>query len=214
MFKLLKKSYVLVYVVVVLTTQDIYAGNLNIEFRAFVHDRLEQINVNNTDLLAPGCGFYIVGGFDNKDTVADNVTSCNAINGILNNQQNVNIPFELHFVESGTNYIDFGVTIDARFATLSSLSLPLDARKDLFTHFRFSNGDMITQGTLYEGSEHRYELLKQTYVTESGGQVNIGRATSHENWVELISPEYTLRYEITGVTRPLSLYFVDHSVVA
>ena len=57
-----------------------------------------------------------------------------------------------------------------------------------------------------------YSNLIKAYDICNGQDVNIGRALDHANWVELISKSkgYTLRYEITGSTRPLKLFFVNH----
>ena len=109
------------------------SADLSVNFNYTPHATLHQITANGTPLLHNTCGLYIIGGFNNLDTVADNVTSCSSqpLTKLFNPNDSIDIPFELHFVEKpgDPTTLQFGATIDVRSENLSSLSLPLGCQR-------------------------------------------------------------------------------------
>ncbi|WDE02509.1 hypothetical protein [Thalassomonas actiniarum] len=197
-------------------------AELSVNFNYTPNATLHQITANGIPLLHSTCGLYIIGGFNNLDTEADNVTSCSnqPLTRLFNPDANVNIPFRLNFLEKSSDptTLTFDATIDVSSENLTSLSLPLDARDDTFEYFRFGgssyfNGVLGGNGYVEYKNLDRYDNLIKAYDICNGQDVNIGRAITHSNWVELISKSkgYTLRYEITDATRPVKLFFVNHA---
>lgn len=191
-------------VVFSLAQQAIAADTVKFDFET--HYGVKQITVNGKTLLT-GCGFGFIGSQTNTDD-AGNITTCRRNNGgemrPFNGNRTPNIPAHLYFQKATEPGVlkfggDVGPSSTYSFATIS---MPMDCRKDVFTHYRHS-GDLTLR---------KYQSLPFAYYQDNNTNkpVYIGFAGNNRSWGEIISKDWTLRVVLTGQTRTMGLYFVNH----
>ena len=194
------------------------------------HRYLNQITVNGNQLLT-GCGFYFIGSLDNVDNTG-NITTCEARNAVpriypngqlidgtnsgtymspINGSATPWLAHQLHFVLDGNNSTRmlFGGQIGTSSYNFATVSMPLDARKDKFSHFRFSGSPLYSYAA---NTTYAYNIAE--------GPVSIFQAGTSFPWGEMIGQDHTVRVTITGTSpdpytnqpRLLRLYFVNHPV--
>ncbi|MBI3230665.1 MAG: hypothetical protein HYZ45_10945 [Burkholderiales bacterium] len=185
-------------------------AQLNVRFEAETHRGLMQIYANNTALLT-GCGFGFIGNQDPKVDNTTNITTCNSNNGGVmrpfNGAQSPYLPHQLFFMvdASDPTKINFGGEYGPSPFYFASLSMPMDARRDMFKYFRSSGKPLRSYDSIgTQPNDDSYNVpLGPIYLASNGyGQ----------QWGEIISDDYTIRITLTGTTKPggQPLYFVNH----
>lgn len=215
-------------------------ASLTTVFDTRTHEGIYQITANGTPLLS-GCGFSLIGSVTGADTFG-NITSCrlNAqtqplaqviaglgqpamtpISGGLSPFLPHSLTFSAGASAGSTNYSARVTTSGQRFAVVT---FPMDGRKDLFTHYRFSTGVKTLRYDEAAFGDDSYTLPDGPFA---GQTVRIHKALDgnykpvYQTWGEMISPDYTVRYTVTDQTRSppvsdipfMTLSFVNHPAV-
>lgn len=166
-----------------------------------MHRGIVQITANGTPLLT-GCGFYFIGSATGSDD-QNNITTCNSNNGGLmrpTGSLSPSLTEQMFFQVDPTNpaKLNFGGEYGPSTQFFSSVSMPMDARRDLFTFFRYQGSPLRR----YDDNPYSYSI--------SLGPVSIFNAGNNQSWAEIISDEYTIRVTLTGASKIMPLYFVNH----
>lgn len=180
------------------------ASAVNVQFVTETNYGVSQIYADGVALLT-GCGFGFIGSATLSDTPA-NITTCNHNNGGImfpfTQAQTPNLPFRLQFAQDGLDptKLNFGGEFGPSAYNFATLSMPMDANKNVFQYFRFAGSP------LYKYSDNPFAYT----IPATGQPVYIFNAGGNQTWGEIISPDYTIRVTLTGTTRPMNLYFVNH----
>jgi hypothetical protein len=177
----------------------------SVVFSPELHSGIKQITADGNKLLQ-GCGFGFIGGIDNVDD-EDNITSCKTGNGGVMTPFNnagsyfLNHQLFLASVPGNSRRLDFGGEWGVSKFPFVTLSMPCDGRREMFTHWRDNGGNI-----------GKYDDNPFAYKDPLTGQSVKIKASpvSNPTWGEMIGPKYTVRVVVTGTTKPLKLYFVDH----
>lgn len=169
---------------------------------------LTQIVVDGQNLLLDN-GFHVIGGkAANLDTQQNNINSedPNNSNGRMypgGNPANGSIPYSMTFtrVANDASKLNFNVSVGSSATKFASISIPLEAKMQYFTHWRSS----VAPGTLYRYDQNP---LSQGY---GGGVGNyyISFAPAGAVWGEMIGPKYTIRVTLNSSSRSMPLAFVN-----
>jgi hypothetical protein len=213
---------------------------LNTVFDARTHEGVYQITANGTPLLA-GCGFSLIGSVTGADTFG-NITSCRlnpqtqtlaqVIAGLgqpamtpISGGLSPFLPHSLTFpagASAGTTNFSASVTTSGQ--SFAVVTFPMDGRRDLFTHYRYSSGAKTFRYDEAAFGDDSYILPDGQYA---GQTVRIHKVLDnafnpiYQTWGEMISSDYTVRYTLTGQTRSppvsnipfMTLSFVNHPAV-
>lgn len=166
-----------------------------------------QLKIDGTNLLV-GNGFHIIGGKKaNQDTQDNHINSEDPKNGngvmyVGSNPLNGMMPFNLTFsgAAGDKSKLNFAASVGPSDTEFSSISIPLEARMELFSHYRSSTSttmsrfDQIPVDPNYGGGQ---------------GQYSIAQASGNPVWGELIGDKYTIRVTINNPSRPMQLFFVN-----
>lgn len=187
----------------------------NVRFETEENWGVRQIRVNGEPLLT-GCGFGFIGSATGTDD-SGNITSCRSNNGGVmrpfNGNSSPSLPFRLLFRldDRDPTKLHFGGEIGPSQFSFATVSMPMDAIRGRFTHFRHNGSSYITgQGrTRINSSTGRYDQNRFSY-SHPKGPVNIAEAEGNQSWGEIIASDYTIRVAVTDRTRNMGLFFVDH----
>lgn len=161
---------------------------------------------NNLLENGAGAGFYVIGSDDDSDD-GDNISSHSksSKNGVMFPLNPIYkepyCPYNFILAKDSNNprRLNFSVSVAPAKFNFTTISVPLDGRKQRFTHWR------------YEGSgiPKRYDSNPPNYTPPGLPQTNIAKATGQPKWGEMIGPDYTVRYTVTSRSRNLGLFFVN-----
>lgn len=209
----LRLSMVLVLLFCAMTA--VINAQLNVEFRDVNNRGITQIKVNGENLLT-GCGFYFIGSLTGSDDLG-NITTCNPRdnNGVMRprDASEPSLPFNLSFSRKPAepNRIYFSGSIGPSAYDYSTISMPLDANRQKFTHFRFAGPSYITGMDRFRVNS-TLGLFDQNHFSyqHERGPVNIAQAEGNQSWGEIIGPNYTIRVTLTSKSRNMGLFWVNH----
>jgi hypothetical protein len=174
------------------------------QFNAVNNYGVKQITVEGQNLLV-GAGFGFIGsktGADNESNISS--ASPYSKNGIMrpfnNSPAGGSLPYNLTFRSDSQDKskLFFNGSIGASSDNFSTVSMPMDSSRQ-FTYWRANNSLTL----------HRYDQNPFAYQHPKGS-VNIGTVPSGANWGEIIGAKYTIRVNLTGNSRPMGLFFVNH----
>lgn len=191
-------------------------NRLRVHFEHETHYGVRQITVNGTQLLT-GCGFGFIGSKSGVDG-PNNITSCNSNNGGImtpsDDPQGPRLPHALHFQidESKPRRLNFGGHVGPSPEGFATVSMPMDCRGSEFTYFRHPGSFYVTgiENHRVDSSVGRYDQNHFSEKNEDGQSAYIAHVPGQHTWGEIIGREYTLRVQLTGTTRPMGLFFVEH----
>lgn len=165
---------------------------------------IKQITVDGVQLLA-GCGHGFIGSYTGVDDV-NNITTCRPNNGGVmrpfTGAATPYLPHGLAYTQTASNRLDFTGFIGPSPYGFATVSMPMDARKEVFTHYRFS-GD----STLKPLSAAPIAYYLNNDISKP---VRIAAMQGQHDWGEIVGPQYTLRMTISEVNKWMRLYFVHH----
>jgi hypothetical protein len=151
-----------------------------------------------------GAGFYIIGSNDDTDdgnNVASFVRNNNGSLRPMNGATTPHIPYSFTFRRDpqNTNRLFFDASVGPSPFEFTTISFPLDGRRERFTHWRYAGAS----------SMQRYDKNTYRYTPPGGGPIYIEFAPGTPAWGEMIGPDYTVRITVTSRSRPMSLAFVE-----
>jgi hypothetical protein len=164
---------------------------------------ITQIRAEGKNLLT-GCGFGFIGSQSGADDTR-NITTCKAKGQDQMRPFDQKTPIYLHHKltfrldDVDPDVIHFTGEIGPSRFDFATVSMPMDANREVFTHFRHSKS---THVEAYANNPRG--------VRDPNGPGTIIPAGSGVSWGEIISPQFTLRLTVTQSSRPMALFFVDH----
>lgn len=193
-----------IFIASLLVIESGHVAAINVQFITETNYGVSQIYADGKALLT-GCGLGFIGSATGEDNF-NNITTCNHNNGGImfpfTQAQTPNLPFKLQFVQDGLDpsKLLFGGEIGPSAYNFATVSMPMDAQKDVFQYYRFAGSP------LYKYTDIPFAY----YVPGTNKPVYVANAGGGQVWGEIISPDYTIRVTLTGTTKPMNLFFVNH----
>lgn len=145
------------------------------------------------------CGFYVIGSNDQTDD-ANNIASHSPYSreGVMrpfNNDLSPFIPYSFRLERDAkiSTRLNFQLTIGPSAFDFTTISLPLDGRREHFTHYRHAGAPTVL---------NRYDRLPYAYTPPGGHPTYLTIVPGKIPWAEMIGPEYTIRVTYTRHSRP------------
>jgi hypothetical protein len=166
---------------------------------------VKQLKAGGVPLLVDdAAGFYLIGSelnIDDGNNIASFVKNTDGAMHSMNGATRVSMPykFTLRPDADDPSKLYFDVKIGPATMAIATVSIPLEAHRQLFSLYR------------YEGDDRpgRYDQNPGHYTPPGRGEYNLKFAPGRPKWGEMMGPDYTLRFTLTSSSRPMSLAFVD-----
>jgi hypothetical protein len=166
---------------------------------------IKQLKAGGVPLLVDdAAGFYLIGSehnIDDRNNIASFVKNNDGAMHSMNGAARVSMPYTITLKPDARDpsKLFFDVKIGPATMAIATVSMPLEAHRQLFSLYR------------YEGSDQpgRYDLNPDHYTPPGRGEYNLKFAPGRPKWGEMLGPDYTLRCTLTSSSRPMTLGFVD-----
>ena len=180
----------------------------------FVRDEtgMPSIVMGGVNLLGGTGAYYIIGSCTGADDPGQNVVSIGATGGVLRAPGTCpGAPYRITSTLTTPESVHVSIEIGPLPVDYRTLSVPLDARKSLFTTLRTSSSSYEVgcglSWTFLSGSETRFDAIPTPCEIPGFGFVGAARFVPLPSWGEITGPYGTIRRTFaSGDGRELTFY--------